>query len=403
MFLLKIAFRYLIAKKSTNAIHVISFTSMIGMLVGSFALILVLSVFNGFEGLVISLYNSFYPDIAITSTQGKTFETTDAILQTLQNNKSIASYSQCLEENAYFKYGNKDYVATIKGVDNNYTKVTGLANQIRLGKFELADSNYQYAVIGAIIFESLNINVENGILPLQVTVPKSESGTVFLPEDAFSMADIIPAGVFSIQQEIDNKYVFTSLAFAQNIIGAEHKISSIEIKLKDERDIQKIKNELQTTLGKAYQVKTKYEQKQTLYQVMKMERWAVFAILSLIMGIIAFNIVGSLSMLVLEKKKDIKILKAMGADNSLIQKIFIVEGGLIALGGALIGMLLATIICLLQIKFQFIKLSNGGGSFVIDYYPVELKWIDYIATLAVVVVIAIVASYFPAKKAASES
>lgn len=389
----------MIGKKSTNAINIISLTSMLGMMVGAFALILVLSVFNGFEGLVISLYNSFYSDIAITATSGKTFQADEKMIATLSNTKEIAAYSQCLEENAYFKYGEKDYVATLKGVDTNYAKVTGIADQIRIGSFSIFDTAYHYAVFGALIFQALNINVENGIFPVQITVPKNESGTVFIPEDAFNVAEAVPAGVFSIQQEIDEKYVFTDLAFAQTLIGAEGSISAIEIKLKNEADIAAVKEKLQKTFGNNFTIKTKYEQKQTLYRVMKMERWAVFAILSLIMGVIAFNIIGSLSMLVLEKKNDIRILKAMGADSSMIQKIFLAEGSLMALGGAVIGMLLATILCLLQMKFHFVKLSNGGGSFVIDYYPVALHATDYFATLLVVLVITLLASYFPAKKA----
>lgn len=399
MFLFKIAFRYLIGKKSTNAINIISLTSMLGMMVGAFALVLVLSVFNGFEGLVVSLYNSFYPDIAITAASGKTFQPDEKLLQTLQNDKSIAAYSRCLEESGYFKYADKDYVATVKGVDENYTKVTDIANQIRIGDFEIFDTTYHYAVFGALIFQSLNINVENGILPVQITVPKNESGTVFIPEDAFNVADAVPAGVFSIQQEIDEKYVFTDLRFAQSLIGAENSISAIELKLIPDADINAIKNKLQAALGENYTIKTKYEQKQTLYRIMKMERWAVFAILSLIMCVIAFNIVGSLSMLILEKQKDIRILKAMGADSSMIQRIFLAEGSLMAIGGALIGMFLATVLCLLQMKYHFVKLSNGGGSFVIDYYPVALKATDYIATMAVVLAITLLASYFPARKA----
>lgn len=402
MLSLKIAFRYLFSKKTTNAINIISGVSMLGMGVGAFALIVVLSVFNGFEGLVTSLYNSFYPDIEITAAKGKSF-TDDAQFQIkIQSIQSIAAFSKTLEENAYLKYGEKDYIGTIKGVDENYNKVSAVEKQVKEGAFLLKDSVLNYAVIGANIFSALNINIEQGILPLQITVPKKGTATVLMAEDAFTIREVVPSGVFSIQQEFDSKYVFVSLDLAQELTGEGSQLSAYEIKLKEGVNAESEKEKIQQLVENGFLVKTRYEQKQTLYRVMKMERWAVYAILSFIMLIISFNIVGSLSMLVIEKTRDISILKTMGADNKMIQQVFLLEGVLSATIGAGIGIFLGFILCLLQLKYGFIKLSNGDNSFVVQSYPVVLKFGDFLLTFFTVIFIAFVASYIPAKRA-SES
>ncbi len=402
MLTFKIALRYLFSKKSTNAINIIAAVSMVGMGVGAFALIVVLSTFNGFESLATSLYNAFYTDLTVTAIKGKTFTDDIQLRNKLISSPHVAALSRTLEENAYIKYIDKDYICTVKGVDDKYNDVTDVKSHIKMGKFMLSDSFNQYAVVGANVYAALNVNVERSVYPLQITVPKKGKGTAIMPEDAFTFRDVVPGGVFSIQQEFDSKYVFVSLEFASELLGLEHDVSAYEIKLKPDADLNAAKEEIQKLAGSTYAVKTRYEQRETIYRVMRLERWAVYAILAFIMLIISFNIIGSLSMLVIEKQSDISILMAMGADRSMIQRIFLLEGVLSASIGAIVGIILATILCLLQMKYEFLKLSGGDNSFVIQGYPIKLKIDDYLLTFITVVIIALVAAYFPARKA-SES
>jgi len=400
MLAFRIALRYIFSKKSTNAINIISRVSMLGMGVGAFALIVVLSVFNGFEGLVLSLYNSFYPDLEIRAVQGKTFEDNPLLAGKILQLDGIAMFSRTLEENAYLEYGDEAQLATIKGVDENFNDVTTVKQYVRDGKFLLQDSSLNYAVVGANISYPMNIDVKRGVESLRITVPRKGVKTVFNPEDAFNTMSVIPAGIFSIQQEFDSKYVFVNLNFARELLGEESKISAYEIKLKEGIDLKHAKKQLAELIGSNFEVRTRYEQKAETYRVMLIERWVTTAILGFIILIISFNIIGSLSMLVLEKTKDISILKAMGGDAQMVKRIYLLNGMLSSMIGALSGLALGYLIIFLQMKFHFLKLSGGDdSSFVINYYPVKLKWIDPAITLAIIVSISLMASYFPAKRA----
>jgi len=403
MLAFRIALRYIFSKKSTNVINVISRVSMLGMGVGAFALIVVLSVFNGFEGLVLSLYNSFYPDLEVRAVQGKTFEDNAVLSGKILQLDGVVSLSRTLEENAYLEYGDEAQLGTIKGVDENYNNVTTVKQYVRDGKFLLSDTGMNYAVVGANISYPMNIDVNRGAEPLRITVPRKGVKTAFVPEDAFNTMSVIPAGVFSIQQEFDSKYIFTGLNFARELLGEENRVSAYEIKLKPDADIETAKKQLAELAGKDFKVRTRYEQKAETYRVMLIERWVTTAILGFIILIISFNIIGSLSMLVLEKAKDISILKAMGSSAKQVKQIYLLNGMLSSMIGALTGLALGYFIIILQMKFHFLKLTGGGeSSFVINYYPVKLKWMDPMITLAIIVSISLLASYFPAKRA-SES
>jgi len=373
---------------------------MLGMMVGAFALIVVLSVFNGFEGLVLSLYNSFYPDLEVTAVAGKTFEENPAVISHILKLDGVYALSRVLEENAYFEYGTQAQLGTIKGVDGNYNKVTTVSHYVRDGKFILRDSSLNYAVIGANIGIPLNINVDRSMEPLRITVPRRGVKNAFVPEEEFNTMSAIPGGIFSIQQEFDSKYVFVSLNLARELLGLDNRVSGYEIRLKDGADAEKTRAQIAEIVGKDFRLKNRYEQKADTYKIMKIERWVTTAILGFIILIISFNIIGSLTMLVLEKGKDISILKAMGGGATLIQRIYLLNGMLASTIGAAVGMILGYAVCLLQIKFHFLKLGSGGdSSFVIDYYPVVLKWTDPVVTIAIIVSVSLFASYFPAKKA----
>jgi lipoprotein-releasing system permease protein len=236
--------------------------------------------------------------------------------------------------------------------------------------------------------------------PLRITVPRRGVKTAFVPEEEFNTMTIIPGGIFSIQQEFDSKYVFTSLDFARQLLDLDNRVSGYEIKLKDGADIEKARQQIAAIVGTDFKVKNRYEQKAETYRIMKIERWVTTAILAFIILIISFNIIGSLSMLVLEKAKDISIIKAMGGNPTLIRRIYLLNGMLASTIGAGIGLLLGYAVCLLQMKFHILKLTNGGdSSFVIDYYPVVLKWTDPLVTIAIIISVSLLASYFPAKRA----
>lgn len=395
----KFALRYIFSKKSTNAINIITMVSMVGMAVGAFALIVVLSVFNGFEGLVLSLYNSFYPDIEVTALQGKTFEENPAVMQKILKLDGVVSLSRVLEENAYFEYGEEAQLGTIKGVDEHYNDVTTVSHFVRNGSFTLHKGNLNYAVIGANISSPLNINVEHPTEPLRITVPRKGVKNAMIPEDAFNTVPLVPGGIFSIQQEFDSRYVFVSLEAARELLGADNRVSGYEIKLSSGANVEKTKKAIAEIAGSNFRIKNRYEQRAETYRIMLIERWVTTAILAFIILIISFNIIGSLSMLVLEKNRDISILKAMGANNQLIRRIYLLNGMFASLIGAGIGLVAGYLVCLLQIKFHFLRLGGDDSSFVINYYPVTLKLIDPLVTVAIIVSISLLAAYFPARRA----
>lgn len=400
---LKIAFRYLFSKKSTNAINIVTWISMLGMCFGAFALVVVLSVFNGFEHLVVSLYNSFYPEIQVTAAKGKFFYDADEVKQKIVSLAEVQDVTAVLEENAYVQYADKDYLAVVKGVDEHYLKVTGMEQTIKVGNFLLQNERYPFAVLGANIAAALSLNVERVAEPMTINIPRSDNVTVFTPQDAFYSASIVPGGIFSIQQEFDSKYIFVSLDFIRNLMGEEQLLSAYELKLKLGTNAEAVCEKLKSKLGSAYTVKTKYQQKETLYRIMQMERWAVYAILTFIMIIVSFNIIGSLYMVVLDKRKDISILKSIGASASDVQAVFVFQGVLAALIGAGVGIILAVIICLLQMQFGFVKLGSSGSTFVVDAYPVKLLFSDILLTFFTVMVIAAVASFMPSRIAAKSA
>jgi len=394
---LTFAKRYFVSKKSSNAINIISWVSVLGMVVGSLGLILVLSVFNGFEGLVISLYNTFNPDFTITAKVGKSFIPDSSSLAKLTSIEGVRAVSKVIEENALLTYADKQYIATIKGVEANYGDVTGIDSSMYNGDFLLKKDDQPYAVIGAGIEQSLGVNYEDPFGYITVYIPKKGKSIENNPEDAFNRNVIKPSGSFAIQAEFDSKYILVPMEFAQQLTGYAHEVSSLEIAVKPDANTEALQSKIESLFGKNFDVRNRLQQNVTMYKVMKTEKWAVYAILTLILIIAAFNIIGSLSMLVIEKKKDISILRTMGADENLIRKIFLSEGMMLSLIGCFTGFAIAVIIIILQQKFQLIKI--GGGSFVIDAYPVEMKLQDFILVFFTVLIIGWIAAWFPSYRA----
>ncbi|MFT4644596.1 MAG: lipoprotein-releasing system permease protein [Planctomycetota bacterium] len=398
----KIALRYLFSKKSTNAINIISMVSMVGMGLGAFALIVLLSVFNGFENLVLDLQNSFYADIEVKAVKGKTFLPTNDFIDKITSTKDVDTYCFILEENAYLKYEDKEKIATVKGVGENFYAVSRIESNIAAGKATLKEKGINYAILGSGIDYVLGTNVNNPLNPIRINIPKKGKSTAVVASQLFNSGQVMPGGVFLIQSEFDNKYMIIPLLLMRKITKTKDAISSIEIKTVENSNLSKVKKELSASLGDGFSVTPRNEQDKALYKAMQAERWAVFAILGLIMFIISFNIVGSLSMISIEKKKDISILKAMGLKKQTVKQIFIIQGVLGAVLGAIIGLALGLLILGAQKMFGFIGLPSNGG-FVIDSYPVHIRIEDIMLSFLMVVVISVIASFYPAKKAAEEA
>ncbi len=392
---LYIAKRYLFAKKSRNAINIISAVSVSGVTVGTMALIIILSVFNGLETMVSAIFNTFDPDIKITASEGKTFIADTSLLTRLSEIDGVACYSLTLEENALLKYGDRQYIATIKGVDDNYAMVTHIDSTMWEGEFTLKSENGRpFAVPGVGVAQYLGLRV-SFITPLFIYVPRITGSTTLNPDDAFNRKFIFPSGVFEVEKEYDSKYVYIPLEFARELTEKEDGVSSVEIKINEKMDPRTVQNRIENIFGQGFIVQNQYEQQEIFYKVMRSERLAIFLILTLILIIASFNIIGSLTMLIIEKERDIEILKSLGADNNLIRKIFIFEGWLISFIGAVTGIILGFIICWLQQTFGFVKLN--GNSLMMDSYPVVMKIKDFVIVPATVLLIGYWAAWYPVR------
>lgn len=393
------ASRYFRAKKSTNAINIIAWVSVSAIAVGVAALIIILSVFNGFEGLVKSLYSSFYPSVKVSPVTGKSLHLTAAQLKEIAGVKGVGFMTEVIEEKAVLRYGDGDQtIAILKGVDSNYNKVAAVNKNIVRGHYDTGDELAYRAVLGLELEMALGVDVERSLVPLTVYLPRRNITNVTTPEDALGSGVLYPSGSFAIQQEFNSKYVITHIDFMRGVLGmAPDEMSALEIKAKPGVNDNDLKVKLKQLLGNNYHLETRYEQNQSLYAIMQTEKWAVYVIMSFIMVIAAFNMIGSLYMLVMEKQKDITILKAMGARSSLITRIFLTEGLIIAGIGTLIGFFVSITFCVLQDKFGLVKLQ--GQSFLVDSYPVSMHFMDFVLVSITIIVIGVAASWYPARKA----
>ncbi len=398
---LKFAWRYFRAKKSTNAINIISWVTAGVIAFSTMCQVLVLSVFNGFEGLVQSLYSNFYSDVKVVAAKGKTIHLTTAQLQQINQLKEVKGTSLDAEEKALLQNGEQQTVVLLKGVDDNYSKVSGVPEKMLHGVFNVGTVDQPKLILGSGIEYALGVQSDRDLFPVTVFLPKRATGADVNPMSSLSEGNANTAGSFAIQQDFDNKYVITNLAFVkQQMNYSPDEYTALEISLVDPGNSEKFTEDLQKMLGANYKVLTKYQQNTSLYNSMHLEKWVIYAVLTLILIIAAFNMIGALTMLVLEKRKDISVLQSLGADKNLIKKIFLSEGLLLAFTGAGTGIILALIICFLQVKFKIIKLV--GNSFLIDYFPVRLVLTDFLLVVATALVISFFASWFPAQKASKQ-
>ena len=397
------AWRYFKAKKSANAINLIAWVTVA---VISFAIacqILVLSVFNGFEGLVKSLYTSFYADIKILPAKGKTFILTPSQILAIKNGFGIKAVSLIVEEKALLQNKDIQTIIYLKGVDSNYINVTGVAAKTYQGKFIIGTASAPGLIVGSGIQDAARVNVDGAFEASDLTLilPRKGKISVINPLQSLSEGNVKATGIFSIQQEFDNKYAITNIDFVKQQIGLDiNEYSAAEIKISNNANSEKVKEHLVALLTGNFTVQTKFQQNNSLYSTMRFEKWAIYAVLTLILLIAAFNMVSALSMLVMEKQKDISVLQSMGATKSMILKIFLSEGLLLAFIGAGTGISLALLICFLQVKYKLIKLQ--GGSFLIDYFPVNYQLTDFLLVSFTAILIAFLASWFPARKASRQ-
>ncbi|MFM8949850.1 MAG: FtsX-like permease family protein [Bacteroidota bacterium] len=398
-----IALRYLISRRKGNAANIISIISIIGVTVSTAGLIIVLSVFNGFSGIVMSLYDSFDPDISIRASEGKTLVLDQQDSTKIWNTEGVSKASFVLEENALLRAGEKQVIATIKGVDSSYFKVSEVNTKVIDGIAVKNRADSSFAVFGAGLAYHLGVTPSYPMNMVTVHVPKKgKPVSLLMPEDAFNTGVIRPTAVFAIQQEFDDKYAIVPIGFAREVIGDEVAVSAIEIKVKDDASADQVQAALQKSLGPEFKVQTRIQQHEFLYKILKSEKWAVYLILSFILLIAVFNIAGSLNMLIIEKKRDIATLDSIGASLKQIKGIFMLEGALATMGGALIGMVIGFLICFAQQEFGIIKLAGGEG-YLVENYPVEMQGADFLNVLILVVAIGLLAAIITSRKIAPGS
>jgi ABC-type lipoprotein release transport system permease subunit len=395
---LYIAKRYFFSRRKRHASNIITSVSVAGFTIGSMALIIVLSAFNGFEVLVDSLYHSFYPDLRITAKQGKVFELSKTQLKQLRSLQGVTFAGEVLEENVLLKYGEKQSIATLKGVEEKYLQVSGMDSLVVQGSPFLEVGQLNYAIAGGGVAYKLSLNPHSEFEPLQVYVPKRGANPQLQPDKAFNRSSIYPGGIFAVEESVDEKYVFVPLRFAREVLDYPVQQSAVEMNIAEDAQLEEVQQQVKMLVGDGFYVKNRYEQNEVLYRIMKSEKLAVYLILTFILLIAAFNVTGSLYMLVIEKKADMEILRSMGADDRLIQRIFLSEGMLVTLTGSILGIALGFVFCLLQQTYGFITIG-GSNTAVVEAYPVQMKSVDFVLVLFTGGVIGFLTSYYPAYKA----
>lgn len=386
--------RYLFARKSANAINIITGISVFGITVGTAALLLVLSVFNGFEDLLGGLFGYFNPEIKITAIKGKTFETDSSTLASLRAIPEVAFVSECVEEIAFFEYEGSQDFGTLKGVDAHFARVNNIDSTIREGGYFFARGERHFAVLGAGLRNKLSVNVNNPIHTLRIYMPQEKSGAL---DEPFKTRFAYPAGTFAIQQEFDNQYVIADINFVRELLNAsERTVSSLEIRCKKDVNLTAAKNAIRQIIGENFQIRDRYEQNEAFFKVMQLEKWMGFAITGLMLILMSFNMIGALWMIVLEKQKDISILKSMGASDGLVRKIFLSEGLLLTGIGLLLGILVAVMVYFGQKTFGWVSIPQG---FLVESYPIAMRWTDFPPVVVTVLGIGWIASLIPAIRA----
>lgn len=392
---LHIAKRYLFSKKSHNAINIISMISVCGIAIATMALVCTLSVFNGFTDVVSKTFSAFDPELQISAVQGKVFDPTDSRMQQVKQLSGIDFTSESLEENALLKFEDRQEPIILKGVSREFENLANIDKLMLDGKFELREGDVDNAVIGAGLATMLGTRA--GFLsPLEIYVPKrNEKVNMANPSTAFVRSEAFVSGVFALNQaKYDDQMLIISIDLMRELLRYDNEVSSLDIKVKKGESVENVQKQIKHILGDDFKVKNRFEQQEDLFKMVNVEKWVTFLILAIVSIIAIFNVVGSLSMLIIEKMDDVKILQSLGADNKLISRIFLLEGWLITFIGGLVGLVLGLVICLIQQYFGVLKLGDAG-TFVIDAYPVSVQFLDIVLIFITVSVVGFLAVLYP--------
>lgn len=375
-------------------INIISLISMVGLAVGAFALVTTISVFNGFDDLIQSRFSSFDPPLKVVPVEGKVFDTSTVPMDKIKSIPGVIDFSQTIEDNALLRYGNKQLIATVKGVDSLFLQNSDVSSMMKEGKAKLKIKSKDAIILGGMVASNLKVGIRY-LRPVNLYFPKRSKSLSINIAQSFRHKLAYASGTFSIQAEIDDKYVLVPLEMARGLMGRKsNEVSQLEIYIDKSADESLIKERLEEMMGPSFKVLNRYEQHDTYFKIMKGEKWAIFLILVFILFVASFNLIGSISMLMIDKKEDIAILQSMGAPNRLIRRIFLYEGWLISVCGAIIGLSLGIIVCYLQQEFGFVKLQ-GGGAFIVSSYPVKLIFSDISIIALTVTLLGLFSSWIP--------
>ncbi len=391
-----IARRYLFSKKSHNAINVISLISVCGVVIATTALVCALSVYNGFNDLVSSLFSHFDPQLKVTAKYGKVFDPNCSEIAQVKALPEIETYCAVLQDNALIKYKDRQEIGVIKGVDDNFSHLVDLDSVLIDGEFILSDEVTNYATLGIGLASHLGIKA-GFVSPIEIYVPKRDQQVNMAnPATSFNLEYTFISSVFRINQQVyDDYYMIIPLQTARTLLNYENEISALELKIKAEVSLSTVEKQIKQLLGDKFEVKNRFEQQEASFKMMQIEKWVTFLILCFILAIALFNIVGSLSMLMIEKKDDVETLRNMGANDRQIQQIFLFEGWMISGFGALLGIFVGVVLCWMQQEFGLIRLGDTAGSFIIDAYPVHILLLDILTVFLTVLVIGFLAAWYP--------
>lgn len=393
-----IARRYLFSKKKHNAINIISGISVCGVALATLALVCTLSVFNGFQDMVAGFFTAFDPELKITIREGKVFEPQGAAFQEVRSLPEIAVWTETLEENAMVQYKDRQAMAIIKGVEDNFEELTSIDSLLYgAGEFILHDSIVDYGVLGVELISELGTGLQF-VDPLQVYAPKRNVRVNMAnPSASFNRDYLFSPGVVFVvnQQKYDARYILTSLSFARNLFNYDTEVSAVELKLKPGADVTVVQRKITRILGDEFVVLDRYEQQADVFRIMEIEKFISYLFLTFILAIACFNVIGSLSMLILDKREDVETLRNLGADDRLIARIFLFEGRLISLFGALSGIVLGLLLCYIQQRFGIISLGGGNGSFIVDAYPVSVHVTDVVLIFITVITVGFLSVWYP--------
>jgi len=392
-----VALRYLFSKKKHNIINVISLVSMLGIMVSSAALVVVLSVFNGMGDMIEGWFNAFNPDFEITLAEGKSFAVDSFPKEKIASLDGVLAVDEVVSDMVLTTYDNQQELIRLKGVDDGYLKRKNYDNLLIDGRIENHIGEQPCAIVGAIAAGTLRLNLNSFDL-MTLYYPKRTRKNLANPAEAFNTRHLFPTGVFCTNTDNDATFVFCPIEFARDLMQYQGEVTSMEVQLRNSSDYEDCQRQICQTVGPKYKVRNKYEQEESLFKTLQSEKLIIYVILAFILLVAAFNIIGSLGMLMMEKESDTAILQCMGGEKSFIQRIFVYEGMMTSFFGGLLGMGLGALICILQQSLHVVRLGNGSSGYLIDYYPVQMHFPDFVLVLVTILVISLLTSILPAAK-----